>query len=189
VASFFRNAADWAAGRWWLWRVPVLLLLSWDGQRHLSDPEAGGLFAGITFGAHELGHLVFAPFGEFMAVLGGSLTQLLLPVGAGLLLLHYRDYFGLAGAGAWLASSLMDLARYIADARAFELDLVGFGEDAQHDWAWLLGRLDLLPYDTRLAAFTRGSGALILLLSFLFGAWLCMKMWGSSRQSTRVTPS
>jgi hypothetical protein len=189
VASFFRNAADWAAGRWWLWRVPVLLLLTWDGQRHLSDPEAGGLFAGITFGAHELGHLVFAPFGEFMAVLGGSLTQLLLPVGAGLLLLHYRDYFGLAGAGAWLASSLMDLARYIADARAFELDLVGFGEDAQHDWAWLLGRLDLLPYDTRLAAFTRGSGALILLLSFLFGAWLCMKMWGSSRQSTRVTPS
>jgi hypothetical protein len=78
----------------------------------------------------------------------------------------------------------MDLARYIADARTFELDLVGFGEDAQHDWAWLLSRLDLLPYDTRVAAVTRGAGALILLLSLLFGGWLCIKMWGSSRRST-----
>lgn len=184
MTSFFRNAAEWAVGRWWQWRVPLLLVLAWDGQRHLGDPDAGGLFAGITFGAHEFGHLVFAALGEFMGVLGGSLTQLLLPVGAGLLLLQQRDFFGLAGAGAWLASSLMDLARYIADARAFELDLVGFGEDARHDWAWLLGRLDLLPYDTRLAAVTRGAGAAVLLLSFLFGAWLCTKMWASSRRPT-----
>lgn len=176
VSTFFSDAGDWARGRWWHWRVPVLLLLAWDGQRHLRDSEAGGLFGGITFGVHELGHLVFAPLGEFMTILGGSLAQVLVPVGAAWLMLHYRDYFGLAGAGAWLASSLVNLSRYVGDARSFDLDLVGFGEDAVHDWAWLLGRLDLLPYDTRLAALTRGAGGLVLVASLGFGAWLCWRM-------------
>lgn len=40
------------------------------------------LFSGIIFGAHELGHLFWMPFGEWMSVAGGSLTQLLLPIGA-----------------------------------------------------------------------------------------------------------
>jgi hypothetical protein len=178
---FFAGAIEWCRGRWWQWRAPLLLFLAWDGQRHLRDPEAGGLFGGITFGTHELGHLVFAFFGEFMTVLGGSLTQILIPVAAGALLSHHRDYFGLAAAGAWLASSLMDLARYIGDARTFDLDLLSFGEGGQHDWAWLLGRLGMLPYDTRIAAATRGAGAVILAGSVGFGSWLCIKMWQASR--------
>jgi hypothetical protein len=183
MAGFFAEAASWAEGRWWQWRAPLLLFLAWDGQRHLKDPDAGGLFAGITFGVHEFGHLLFAFFGEFMTVLGGSLNQLLIPVGAGLLLYHYRDYFGIAVAGTWLSSSLLDLARYIGDARAQELDLVGFGEDPQHDWAYLLGRLGALRHDLQLAAVTRGVAVLILLLSLAFGVWLCVRM------ATRVAPS
>jgi hypothetical protein len=176
VKSFFADAADWARGRWWQWRVPLLLYLAWDGRRHFLDGDAGGLFAGITFGAHELGHLLFAFLGQFMAVAGGSINQILIPVGAGFLFYHYRDYFGIAGAGAWLSSSLIDLARYIGDARAFDLDLVGFGEDSVHDWAWLLGHFDALQYDTRIATFTRGCAVLVLLLSLGFGAWLCLQM-------------
>lgn len=186
ATGFFGEAAAWCQGRWWQWRVPVLLLLAWDGQRHLNDPEAGGLFAGITFGVHEFGHLLFAFFGEFMAVFGGSLNQLLIPVTAGALLYYHRDFFGLAGAGAWLASSLMDLARYIGDARSFDLDLVSFGEGGQHDWAWLLGRLGLLPSDTRIAAVTRGAGALTLVASIGFGGWLCIKMWRVARQAAPI---
>jgi hypothetical protein len=176
LRGFFDAAAGWARGRWWQWRVPLLLYLAWDGHRHFVDPEAGGLFAGITFGAHEFGHLLFAFLGEFMGVAGGSLNQLLIPIGAGLLFYHHRDFFGIAGAGAWLSSSLLDLARYIGDARAFELDLVGFGEDAVHDWAWLLGRIGALQYDTRLASLTRGCAVVVLLLSLGYGAWLCWQM-------------
>jgi hypothetical protein len=156
------------------------LLLAWEGLRHLADPDAGGLFAGITFGVHELGH--FAVLGEFFAVLGGSLNQILIPIAAGALLYHHGDYFGIAGAGAWLASSLMNLARYIGDARSFDLDFLSFGEAGQHDWAWLLGRFGLLPYDARIAAVTRGAGVLILAGSISFGVWLCIKM----RQATRA---
>jgi hypothetical protein len=184
VRHFFDEAARWCAGRWWQWRLPVLGILGWDGFRHLKDPESGGLFAGITFGAHELGHLIFAWFGEFMTVLGGSLNQVLIPVGVGCLLYYHRDYFGLAGAGAWLASSLLDLARYIGDARSFDLDLVGFGDNAQHDWAWLLSRLGLLPYDTRLAGLCRGLAMIVLVASLGFGGWLCLKMGRAGRTAS-----
>jgi len=136
------------------------------------------LFAGITFGSHEFGHLFFAFFGEFMTVLGGSLMQLLIPIGAGALLLYSGDFFGLSAAGAWFASSLLDLARYVGDARSLELDLVGFGDDPQHDWAWLLGQLGGLQYDTRIAAVLRALAALLLCGSMLFGLWLCLQMMG-----------
>jgi hypothetical protein len=176
VNGWLADARAWSRGRWWQWRVALLLYLAWDAHRHLSDPDARGLFGGITFGVHEFGHLLFAFLGEFMAVAGGSLNQVLMPVLAGMLLYHYRDYFGIAVAGAWLASSLMELATYIGDARALELDLVGFGENTQHDWAWLLGHFGALQYDTRLAALTRGAAVAVLVLSLLFGCWLCLQM-------------
>jgi hypothetical protein len=178
MAGLFAEARQWAQGRWWQWRALLLLFLAWDGARHLRDPEAGGLFAGITFGVHEFGHLLFAFFGEVMTAAGGSLNQLLIPIGAGFLLYHYRDFFGIAVAGTWLSSSLLDLARYIGDARAQELDLVGFGEDPQHDWTFLLGHFNALASDTRLAGLTRGAGLLVLLLSLGFGVWVCLQMAG-----------
>jgi hypothetical protein len=174
--TFIADARAWARGRSPYWRAVVLAVLAWDGFRHLNDPDAGGIFAGITFGSHELGHLIFAFFGEFMTVAGGSINQLLVPIGAGLLLWYYQDYFGISAAGAWLASSMLDLARYVGDARALELDLVGFGDDPQHDWAYLLGHLNALPDDTSLAQLLRLLAALILLGSLAFGGWLCYEM-------------
>lgn len=174
--SLRQDVTDWCAGRWWQWRVPLLAYLAWDSRRQLVDPDAGGLFSGITFGTHEFGHLLFSFLGEFMAVAGGSLNQLLIPIGAGALLFYYRDYFGIAVAGVWLGSSLIDLSRYIGDARAMDLDLVGFGEDPQHDWTWLLSRFSALQHDTAIAGFTRSLGALIVVLSLILGAWLCLQM-------------
>jgi hypothetical protein len=159
----------------------VLLLVTANGLRQLDEPSRRGLFGGITFGAHELGHLFFAPFGEWMSVAGGSLMQLIVPLGAIALLVGHEDFFGATVGGSWLASSLVDLAVYIGDARAYELDLVGFGEDAVHDWAWLLGQAGLLPYDLRLAAAARGLGFAILAASCLTGAWLCLEMAGRRR--------
>lgn len=179
----------WCEGRWWQWRALVLLLVTWNGLRQLENPAERGLFGGITFGAHEFGHLFFAAFGEGMAIAGGSLMQLLVPLGAMALLLKQGDYFGVSVGGAWLASSLTDLAVYIGDARAHDLDLVGFGEDAVHDWAWLLGRAGALQHDLRLAGLARGLGALLLAASFLAGAWLCLRMAAGARNSATADPS
>jgi len=175
------SLSDYARGRWWQWRLPLLALLGVDVLAQLRDHENPSLFAGITFGAHEFGHLFFAFGGEFLTIAGGSLMQLLIPIGAGVLLYHYRDYFGIAVAGLWLASSLFDMAVYIADARAFDLDLLGFGDGAGHDWAWLLGHFHALPYDLGIAAGVRGAGFLILLGALGFGGWLCIKMWAAPK--------
>lgn len=186
MASFFADVKAWAAGRWWQWRLALLLFLTWDATRHLKDPEAGGLFAGITFGVHEFGHLLFAFFGQFMTVLGGSLNQLLLPVATAALFWYYRDYFGIGVAGMWLGSSLLDLARYVADARVQELDLVGFGDDPQHDWTFLLGQMHALQYDTRIAAVLRGLALLALLASIGFSVWVLLQM--AIRRGEAVAP-
>lgn len=175
------TVTEYASGRWWHWRLPLLALLGVDVFGQLRDYQNPSLFAGITFGAHEFGHLFFSFGGEFMTVAGGSLMQLLLPVAVAALLYHHRDYFGIAIAGVWLASSLFDLAVYVADARAFDLDLLGFGDGAGHDWAWLLGHFHVLQHDQRIAAVLRGGGMLILLVSLGVGGWLCIKMWNAPR--------
>ncbi len=43
-----------------------------------------------------------------------------------------------------MAQNLWNISVYVSDSRAQELPLVGGGE---HDWAYLLERLDLLPKD------------------------------------------
>lgn len=173
--------AEYAQGRWWWWRLPLLVLLTGDVLGQLRDYTNPSLFAGITFGAHEFGHLFFAFGGEVLGIAGGSLMQLLVPIGAAALLYRHRDYFGITIAALWLASSLIDLAVYIGDARAFDLDLLGFGDGAGHDWAWLLGRWQLLPYDLQIAGVVRASGLLLLLAAAGVGTWLCIKMWAAPK--------
>lgn len=183
MSDLIADVRAWARGRWWWWRALLLLFLAWDGVKHLRDPEEGGVFAGITFGVHEFGHLLFAFGGETLTILGGSLNQVLIPVGAGALMFHYRDYFGITVAGAWLSSSLLDMARYVADSRVFELDLVGFGEDVGHDWAYLLGQWGLLPHDLAIAAGLRLVALLLLLVSIGVGAWICLQMTAPAQEA------
>ena len=170
------DAAAWCVGRFWQWRAPLLFFLVVGALRALRDDDYAGLFAGITFGVHELGHLVFAPFGLWMGVAGGSLAQVLLPIAAGALMLHHRDYFGGAVTGIWLSASLANMAVYIADARARELTLLGFGEDPLHDWAYLLSSAGLLQSDLVIARLTRLVAFGVLVASAAAGAWLCLTM-------------
>jgi hypothetical protein len=163
--------------------VVVLLLLAWQAGIAFRDPEAFHVFRGITFGAHEFGHLFFALFGsEWLAVAGGSLMQFLVPVGAGAIMRRYRDWFGVAICGLWLAASFADLAPYIADARAMDLDLVSFSEEgAVHDWHFLLSRAGWLRHDQAVARADRFAGFVVLVASMLLGVWLLLQMRKSIR--------
>jgi hypothetical protein len=176
ISGFRDDAIEWCVGRSWIWRAPILLFLGYIGFRLVFDPYRGTIFSGITFGIHELGHVIFSFLGTFIGVAGGSLAQLLAPVAAGLVLLRQRDYFGVAVAGAWLSFSLYDLAIYVGDARARQLPLLGLTSDPLHDWHYLLSRMGLLKYDTGLAFATRSVGFLILMGSLALGGWLCWRM-------------
>ncbi len=171
-----------------VWRAPLLAWLGYTGFRHLSDPDYFSLFSGVTFGAHEFGHLAFAFFGELLAVAGGSLMQLLVPLGAGALLAHRRDWFGVVFAACWLSMAMVDLARYVGDAQVQELPLVSMSPDGgEHDWYWLLDRFDLLRYDTRIAAGLRQAAAGVLVGALAAGTWTCLRLL-TRRQPVAAPP-
>ena len=99
---------------------------------------------------HEAGHLLFAMFGQFMSVLGGSLTQVLIPVIAMIAFIRQEQPFGAAVCGWWAGQNLVDLAPYIADARALQLVLLGGRTGAEvegHDWEYLLTTIGVVHRD------------------------------------------
>ncbi len=127
---------------------------------------------------HEAGHVVFGLFGQFIGSLGGTLGQLALPVICGIALLKSRqDTFGASLCLWWFGQNFLDIAPYMADARAGELPLLGgnYGKSSPygfHDWEYLLGETGLLAYDQTLAAITQNLGRLIMLAAMVWGGYL-----------------
>jgi hypothetical protein len=98
---------------------------------------------GVNLAFHEAGHLFLTPFGQALHFLGGTLGQLAVPAAVAL---HFRargDPFAAAVCWLWLGESGMNVAVYVADARAQALPLVGGGV---HDWLWLLSKAGLLQH-------------------------------------------
>ena len=163
----------WSAGRSWWWRAALFAALALQVLRPLREQGDWTVFSGVIFGAHELGHLFWAPFGDWMGVAGGSLTQLLVPIGAAAVVWRGKDWFGVAVCGLFLATSLAELSWYIADARNEMLDLVSFSEGgAIHDWNYLLAHAGWLKLDLRIAGFARFIAWLVLLGSTALSARL-----------------
>lgn len=166
--TFYGRALVYLALLWWGWTFIVTPLeTNYTGE---------SFFHLINLPFHEAGHLIFAPFGRFMMILGGSLGQVLMPVICLIaFLVHTRDPFGASVALWWTAESLMDVAPYIDDARALDLVLLGgvTGKETDgHDWNNLLTMLGWLEYDHRLAHAVYHLGTLLMLASFLWGGLL-----------------
>lgn len=135
----------------------------------------------INLPFHEAGHFLFRPFGRFMHVLGGSLGQLLMPLTCLGTFLYQQNAFGGTVGLWWFAENLMDLAPYIGDARAGELPLLGgvTGSEVEdyHDWEYLLKHLGWLYSDHKIAAGAYMAGRWLMLLAFLWGAWLLYRQY------------
>lgn len=127
---------------------------------------------------HEAGHVLMSPFGRFLTVLGGSLFQVAVPlVCGGVLLFKTRDAFGAAVTLWWAGQSLMDLAPYIADARALQLVLLGghTGVEVEgHDWEYLLETMGWLHRDAALGRLSFAVGALLMTVAL---AWAAATVW------------
>jgi hypothetical protein len=181
------DARDWCQGRRWEWRALVMAVLTYLAVRGLTAPEEWNWFGGITLGVHEAGHILFSPFGQFLEAAGGSIAQVAAPVIVAVIFQRkQRDYFGVAVAGTWLAYSLGSLAAYIGDARAQELPLIGFTDQPEHDWHYLLGQLGWLKYDSAFAGLTRLAAVLVLLQSVGLAVWLFAEMHRARRAGARA---
>ncbi len=171
------DALDWARGRNGWVRLPLLLWFGYILVRHLRDRRYDSLFGGLNLGIHELGHLVFAPFGQFLGIAGGTILQLAAPLVAAALFRRQRDWFAVAVASCWLSTNLFGVARYAGDARARLLPLVSpTSGDPIHDWGFMLGRLGLLPRDTAIADGLRFLAVVAMLAGLAAGSWLVWHM-------------
>jgi hypothetical protein len=84
---------------------------------------------------HEAGHLLFKIFGQWMYFLGGSLTQILLPLSLVIIIAKQRNWY-IGAAGFWTGENMINVSIYIKDAPFRKLHLIGKG--LIHDWNWLL---------------------------------------------------
>ena len=139
------------------------------GLRHQGE---GSLLDGVDLAIHETGHLVFAPFGEFIGFAGGTLFQLLMPVFFLIYFLRRHDQYAASVALWWIGQNCGHIAVYVADARAQELPLVGGGE---HDWEYLLGRTGLLAQDHRIAGAITSVGYLLVVGAAAWGLLVAAK--------------
>ena len=126
---------------------------------------------GVNLAFHEAGHPIFAIFGDTMHLLGGTLGQLLVPLLVAGAFWKQRQPLGLAVAGVWCFENLLNIARYMADARAQLLPLVGGGE---HDWFELFLKWGCLRQDMAIAAKVRAIGWIGMVAVW---AWLGWRWW------------
>lgn len=157
---------------WWF-RVPIIIFFIYIFIRHLGDADYRSIFWGLNLGIHEIGHFAFSYFGRFMEVLGGSLLQCLAPIFSIFVFINQRDFFAISVCFGWLSTNFFSVAIYVADARAMDLNLVTpFGQDAIHDWHYLLERLNMLELDKTFAAALRVCGVLSMLICLSGGIWM-----------------
>ena len=158
---------------WRLARLPIGAAIA-DSFLHLVN---------LTF--HEAGHFIFAPLGRYMSVLGGSLMQMLIPaVCAGTLLLQTRDPFGAGCCVWWFGENLLDLAPYIADARALQLVLLGGRTGAEvegHDWEYILQSLGWLHLDRTLGLAAHRVGVLVMVAGLAWAGLVLVAQWQSTK--------
>ena len=140
---------------------------------------------------HEAGHILFMPLGRFMTVLGGSLTQVLVPlVCAGTFLWQTRDPFGAAVAIWWAGENLIDVAPYINDARDLKMVLLGGKTGAEvegHDWEYLLNAMGVAHKDHAIAGVVQAIGTLTLIAGLVWGAIVVLTQINMLRRRRRTS--
>lgn len=116
---------------------------------------------------HEAGHLFLGFMGQTVHFLGGTIGQLFFPVACAVQFIQTDKRFEAWVMGIWFAESLIYTARYLGDAQAMALPLVG---GHIHDWNWLLSRWGVLSSCEPIAT-TLHWIAVAIAVACLIAAW------------------
>jgi hypothetical protein len=152
-----------------------LLLTTWQLAWHgVEEPVMGSLLHLPNLVFHEAGHVLFGFFGRFLTVLGGSLFQVVFPLVFAIAFLRQRNPFAAAVCTWWAGQNLLDVAPYIADARALRLVLLGGRTGAEvegHDWEYILGYLGWSHLDVTIGLWTHRLGVVVMCASIVRAAF------------------
>lgn len=133
---------------------------------------------------HEAGHAIFMMIGapRTLVVFMGSGLQVLFPlILSGAFYLKNRDAYGAAVCLWWAGHAALDVAPYIADARALELPLLGGGTGREiegHDWEYLLNHWGAAHLDIHIGSQVALAGRVTMCAALLWGlATLAYEAW------------
>lgn len=136
----------------------------------------GSFLHNVNLPFHEFGHVLFIPLGRFMAILGGSLFQILLPLIFLVAFTIKRDNFAASIMLWWCGQNFIDVSPYIQDAPYRSLPLIsGMGEEA-HDWGNLLTMTGSLDKADTLAGVSFTLGSLLIIGAMIWAGVLLWKM-------------
>jgi hypothetical protein len=122
---------------------------------------------------HEFGHPFFGAFSERLTVYGGTLGQLVFPVVTVCIFWVRREAASCAVCSVWFFENFFNIARYMADARAHQLPLVGGKDpDYAHDWTEIFARWGMLYHDLGIARFTGLIGWIGVLATVIWLIWV-----------------
>jgi len=148
--------------------IGVSLLLGFIlWQHYLSSDQWVFLLDNANLAIHEAGHPLLGIFSRSLEVYGGTLFQLLFPSIFAAYFWRQRQSTAWAVSLVWFGENLLNVGRYMADARAHLLPLVGGGH---HDWMEIFGRWGVLTLDTSIAGMTRFIG-LSVMLAAMYWLW------------------
>jgi hypothetical protein len=133
---------------------------------------------------HEAGHPLFgifadenqAGFGYTLAILGGTLLELIVPFACAVVFCFRREVPGVAFCLFWFFENFLYIGHYMATARSMDIQLVGSGE---HDWEILFTHWNILVHDQQIGHATQALGWLGMLATV---AWFSLRSL-HSRQS------
>jgi hypothetical protein len=117
---------------------------------------------------HEAGHPIIRIFSQRLETYGGTIGQLIFPAVLAITFWRRGESLSLAGSLVLFFENWLNIARYMADARAQVLPLVGGGD---HDWANIFGRWRVLAYDMRISELVKVIGWVGMALPCLWVIW------------------
>jgi hypothetical protein len=147
-------------------RVGLTIALAVYGVAILAAPLSWSIIDNINLPVHETGHLVFAPFGLTMQLLGGTMLQLLLPLACAAYFTMHGDEHAASVGIWWVGQNFMNISAYMADAQPMSLVFTAGGD---HDWNILFGEWGVLTHAAQYAQLAHGFGFLVMLVATVWG--------------------
>lgn len=167
--------------------APVLVLLHfWFATivwNTTLNPAYRSLLDTALMPIHEGGHALFSFMGTFMAVLGGSLLQWLVPLSLIVGFIRQRDVYavcaGVIVGGVSLNSTYVYMDSAFHMEKYPDLTFVSLGDasqEATHDWQYLFGAFRLYHESEAISAVTHALSLGLLWLGWLAGAWVLAQL-------------
>ena len=105
-----------------------------------------------------------------MTILGGSLFQILLPLGLmAVFMIKQRDNFAASIMLWWCGQNFIDVSPYIADSKYRALPLVGGGGEESHDWGNLLTMMNALESTHKISHGCFYIGCTLIIVALAWG--------------------